>query len=129
FIRFVPWLTASCPEVAVWAQDKLVPLLATMPRQGRLIALHDGTPDVDYDVDVELMELLHAFRVTPAAIPADVPYLHVGPAWPAPAAIPRIGLVWQGGDWDGRRSIPRALLEPLLAVRNVTWVVMQPGAS
>lgn len=128
-IRFVPWLTASCPEVTVWAQAKLVPLLATMPHQGRLIALHDGTPDVDCDVDVELMELLHVFRVTLATLPARVPYLHVSPAWPVPGARPRIGLVWQAGDWDQRRSIPRRLLEPLLAARGVRWVVMQPGAS
>ncbi len=128
FIRFVPWLTASCPQVTVWAQDKLLPLLATMPRQGRLTALHDGTPDIDYDVDVELMELLHVFRVTPAALPAHVPYLRVSPAWPARGAVPRVGLVWQAGDWDGRRSIPRPLLEPLLAARDVSWVVLQPGA-
>ena len=26
----------------------------------RLIPLHDGTPDVGYDVDIEIMELAHA---------------------------------------------------------------------
>ena len=128
FIRFVPWLATWCPQVTVWIQEKLVPLIATMPQHGRLMRLHDGVPDVDYDVDVELTELLHAFRIMPSALPAQVPYLHVPPVWKA-GTLPCIGLVWRSGDWDGQRTIPRALVEPLLAVPRVEWVVMQPGAT
>jgi hypothetical protein len=30
----------------------------------RLLPLHDGAPDVEYNVDVESMELPHIFRTT-----------------------------------------------------------------
>jgi hypothetical protein len=129
FIRFVPWLAARCPAVTVWVQEKLIPLLSTMEGSGALLPLHDGEPDVAHDVQVELMELPHVFRVTLETLPADVPYLHAAPSAGWPRARPRIGLVWQAGDWDARRSIARPLLEPLLTTPAVTWVVMQPGAD
>ena len=129
FIRFVPWLAARCPAVTVRVQEKLIPLLATMAGSGALLPLHDGEPDVAYDVQVELMELPHVFRVTLETLPADVPYLHVTQAAGGPRERPRVGLVWQSGDWDRRRSVARPLLEPLLATPAVTWVVMQPGAG
>ncbi len=128
FIRFMPWLAARCPEVTVWAQPKLLPLLATMRGAGTLIPLHDGTPGVSYDVDIELMELPHIVRVTLDTIPAEVPYLHV-PGAPRNGGAPRVGLVWRAGEWDERRSIPRPLLEPLLEAPGIEWAVLQPDAT
>jgi len=40
----------------------LLSLLAGLPGVRRLLPLHDGTPDVEYEVDVEIMELAHALR-------------------------------------------------------------------
>ena len=128
FIRFVPWLAARCREITVWAQPKLLPLLATVEDVGKLIPLHDGVPDVPYDADVELMELLHVFRVTLETIPAEVPYVHVAAA-PRNGSLPRVGLVWRAGEWDEQRTIARPRLEPLLSVRGIEWVVLQPDAS
>jgi len=129
FIRFVPRLRAIATEVTVWAPPALLPLLGTMPGIGRLLPLHDGTPDVEFDVDIEVMELAHLFRPTPATLPAQVPYL-----FPAKAAQRRepglnVGLVWQAGSWDNSRSIPVALLRPLSAVPGVTLHIMQRHAA
>ena len=55
FIRLVPQVGAA--EVTVWAQPALLPLLSTLPALGRLLPLHDGTPEIPFDVDVEVMEL------------------------------------------------------------------------
>jgi hypothetical protein len=61
-------------------QPSLIPLLQTVRGIDRLLPLHDGSPDIEYDVDIELNELPYLFRTTLANIPADVPYIFVEPA-------------------------------------------------
>ena len=67
-------------DVIVWAQPSLIPLLRTVNGVDQLIELHDGAPDVEYDLDLEITELPYVFRTTLDTIPADVPYVHVEPA-------------------------------------------------
>jgi hypothetical protein len=127
FIRFAPLLRERAAEVTVWAQPALIPLLGTARGIDRLLPLHDGAPEVEYDVDVEVMELAHLLRVTPATLPAEVPYLRA-----EPAPLPRdgrlaVGIVWKAGDWDDRRSVPIALLAPLAELPGVELHVLQRG--
>lgn len=155
FIRFVAPLRTIAREVIVWAQPALLSLLRTAAGIDRLLPLHDGTPDVSYDVDVELMELPHVFRTTLDTLPCAVPYLDVGDgrgppardvrpptqspsqAKNSPRAAPdwhrrtrlRIGLVWQSGGWDDRRSIPTAQLAPLIELAGVEWLALQQGPA
>lgn len=131
FIRYAPLVGAIAAELTVWAQPALIPLLRTMPGIGRLLPLHDGTPEVDYDVDVEVMELPHVFRSTPETVPATVPYLHPPRAARRPDARRdlAVGLVWQAGDWDGRRSVPFPLLRPLAAVPGIALHILQRGRA
>src|ERR1700710_1001569 len=56
YARFLPVLAERCRELTVWVQPALVGLLRTMPTASRVLPLHDGSPDVDYDVDIEIME-------------------------------------------------------------------------
>jgi len=127
FIRFAPLLRRRAAEVTVWAQPALIPLLRTARGIDRLLPLHDAAPGVEYDVDVEVMELAHLLRATPATLPAEVPYLHADPA-----PLPRdgrlaVGVVWKAGDWDDRRSVPLPLLAPLAALPGVTLHILQRG--
>ncbi|HLL48176.1 MAG TPA: glycosyltransferase family 9 protein, partial [Longimicrobiaceae bacterium] len=128
--RFAPLVKAVAAEVVVWAQPALLPLLRTARGIDRLLPLHDGVPDVDFDADVEVMELAHVFRCTPATLPAAVPYLHADPA-----PLPRdgrlaVGVVWQAGDWDGRRrAMAPELLAPLARVPGVALHVLQRGEA
>ena len=126
FIRYAPLVSAIAAELTVWAQPSLLPLLATVKGIGRLLPLHDGVPDVAYDVDVELMELPHVFRTTLDTIPASIPYLHVPPLrrWTHDFAV---GIAWAAGDWNPRRSIPFELLQPLARVPGVSLHVLQRG--
>ena len=130
FIRYAPLIKAIAREVIVWAQPALLPLLRTARGIDRLLPLHDGTPEVEYDVDVESMELPHIFRTTLATIPTEIPYLHI-----APAALPRherlaVGLIWAAGDWEhARRSMPFPLLAPLAAVPGVALYILQRGPA
>src|SRR5439155_234617 len=53
FIRYAPLIKEIAREVMVWAQPVLLPLLRTVRGIDRLLPLHDGAPNVEYDVDVE----------------------------------------------------------------------------
>ena len=116
------------PEVIVWAQASLIPLLRTVEGIDRLLPLHDGVPDVDYDVDVEVAELPYVFRSTLETIPADVPYLHVEPAVLPRSDRMRVGVIWQSGDWDERRSVPFNEIRRLGELPGIDWHVLQRNA-
>lgn len=118
FARFLPILAELAHETCVWAQAPLIPLLRTLPRaiDLRFLPLHDGTPDVEYDVDVEIMELAHALRVRAEEVGELVPYFDVAPAQPLAANGFCAGVVLETGGWDRRRSLPRSLVDRLLAV-------------
>ena len=130
FIRFIPALMRRAREVTVWAQARLIPLLATMRPCPRLLPLHDGAPAAEFELDIEVMELPHLFRATPATLPRTVPYLH-------PPRLPRrsregrraVGLVWQAGEWDARRSVPFAELRRLAGVASVDLFILQRGPA
>ena len=129
FIRYGPLVKEIAAEVIVWAQPKLIPLLSTMRGIDRLLPLHDGTPDVEYDLDVEVMELPHVFRTTLRTLPAEVPYIHVDPVPLKRDGRLAVGIAWRAGDWNERRSIPFPLLAPLKAVSGVAWYIFQRGPT
>src|SRR6185503_15370108 len=62
FIRYAPLLKEIAAEVIVWTQPSLIPLLRSVRGIDRLLPLQDGSPEVEYDVDIELNESLYLFR-------------------------------------------------------------------
>jgi hypothetical protein len=117
FARYLPALRIIARDVIVWAQPKLVPLLQTVSDGLTVLPLHDGAPDVEYDVDIEIMELAYAFRTTLATIPANVPYLRAPAAAVAQGEHSRacaVGIAWRAGDWNPERSIDFTLLTSFL---------------
>jgi hypothetical protein len=128
FIRYAALLKQIAAEVIVWVQPSLLPLLRSVKGIDRLLPLHDGVPDVEYDVDVELSELAYVFRTTLESVPAEVPYLFVEPAEIVSDERLRVGLIWQSGDWDERRSVPFSQVRRLREVRGVEWHVLQREA-
>src|SRR4051794_34028969 len=117
FVRFAKPLRDRAREVLLWGQPELLELLRGVEGIDSLHPLHDGTPALDYDVDMEIMELAHALRVTPGLIAGRVPYLQVGPTLSRKTARSRrpisIGLVWEAGNWDRRRCMPPGILSKL----------------
>src|SRR5215211_1946946 len=99
FIRYAALLKLVAAEVIIWVQPSLIPLLRGVRGIDRLMPLHDGVPDVEYDVDVELGELPFVFRTTIETIPAEVPYICVEPASLEPNGRLRVGLIWESGEW------------------------------
>ncbi len=136
FIRYAPLLRHLAREVIVWAQPELLPLLQGVQGIDRLLPLHDGTPDVSYDVDIEVMELPHALRTLRSSIPADVPYIDVAPHAGGASSVREkrdgglaVGMVWQAGDWDSSRSVPAALLQPIARIPGVALHLLQRGSA
>jgi hypothetical protein len=122
FIRLAKPLRAVASEVIVWAQPELIPLLRGAEGVDRLIPLHDGTPDVD----IEIMELAHALRVTTDIIQPSAAYVcrPMRPARRDPSAF-SVGLVWEAGNWDRRRCVPLELLGRLASETGARLLSLQ----
>ena len=129
FIRYAGLLKRVAAEVVVWAQPSLIPLLRTVEGIDQLLPLHDGVPDVEYDVDVEVTELPYVFRSTLETIPADVPYVHVEPVTLPRSDGLRVGLIWQSGDWDPCRSVSFTEIRRVGQVPGIEWHILQRDAG
>ncbi len=115
FARFLPALRSIAREVTVWCQPALLSLIARVPGVDRVIALHDGTPDAAFDVDIEIMELPHALHAGRDLIEMKAPYLFLPRQGAGPSAEAcAVGLVWKVGAWDKRREVPAAALRCLM---------------
>jgi hypothetical protein len=125
FIRYAALLKQVAAETLVWAQPELLPLLRTAAGIDQLLPLHDGTPDVPYDVDVESMELAEVFRTTVATIPAAIPYLHVvASPMSKQGETLTVAIARRAGRWDPQRAIPLPALEPLAHVPGVRLLLI-----
>jgi hypothetical protein len=124
FARFLPLLDSMAREVIVWAPACLLPLLRTLGTRALMLPLHDGTPEVDYDVDVEIMELPHALRITLDTLPRSVPYFHVAPAGRLSSRC-SVGLVALSGEWDASRSVDGEALVQAVAREGVDVFSLQ----
>jgi len=124
FARFIPRLLDVANEVTIHVQPQLKSLLARICDGAHLYSSdiqHDG----GYDVELEIMELAHVFRIGLDDVPIKMPYIDV-----APASIPdtgklKVGLVWQAGDWDDRRSIPFQSVLEWTGAPNVEFYSLQ----
>jgi hypothetical protein len=116
FARFLSPLHAIAGEIILWCQPELLSLMSTVAGVDRAVPLHDGEPGVDFDVDIEIMEIPHAIRASREQVEIGAPYLR------PPGSDSRdvtadgrlsIGLVWDVGDWQRWRIIPPQLLKEL----------------
>jgi hypothetical protein len=126
FARFLAPLSQMAKTTTVWAQPALIPVLRRLKDAQRLIfiPLHAGNPDVDYDVDIEIMELAHALRVTEADLTRSVPYFDV-PRAPRSSSTRAVGIALKTGGWDDRRTLPFELIDRLQEHRCVELVNLQ----
>jgi hypothetical protein len=132
FARFLPPLAELAGGLSVWCQPELLPLIERVDGVDRAIPLHDGKPDIDFEVDIEIMEIPHAIRACRGLIELRRPYLTL-PLRPASGAVARrgalaVGLVWEVGNWDKRRAIPACLLDKLNR-QGIELYSLQRGAA
>jgi hypothetical protein len=133
FVRFVRPLRNIAREVLLWVQPELLEILRGVEGIDHLYPLHEGTPDFPFDVDIEIMELAHALRVTPELTSCSVPYLPIAQVSRQPSARSTqspaisIGLVWEAGNWDRRRCVPPHALSRLRTIPGVRLFSLQQG--
>lgn len=130
FLRFMRPLRDIARSVTVWCQSELLPLVQRAAGVDRAFALHDGAPDVDFEVDIEIMEVPHAIKARREHVEMRAPYVSLPPAVEPTLPHERglaVGLVWEVGNWDKRRTVPPPLLRHL-AVPGVTLCSLQRGA-
>jgi len=93
-----------------------------------LLPLHDGAPDIEYDADVEIMELPHVFRTTLDTIPRDFS-IHRGAARRARARYRDAWRRCRVVRGRGRARPPRARSADqrrLLSPRNLAGALGRP---
>ena len=131
FIRFAAPLRRLARHTVFWVQPELLELVKAAPGVDRAIPLHEGAPEVAYDVDIEIMELPHALRIAPQTLGRGIPYLFAGFAGEAGIASSRkrVGLIWRAGTWNPSRSIPIELVMPARAAAGVDLFSLQLDAD
>ncbi len=131
FIRFVPRLRRLAADLVVEAQPELIGLLRSVPGIGRIVPLGAGDAE-PHEVAIESMEVPHALRLRLAELPGPVPYLWVeqrrGTALPRDGRR-RVGLVWEAGGWDPRRSLPVSSFRPLAEMPGLALFRLQRGPA
>ena len=128
FVRYAAIIRDMVERVVVEAPPELLSLLRTAKGIDQVVP-QGHEDDTFYDVAVEVMELPHVLRTDIHNIPARVPYFRIAPEPVSFTARLNVGLVWQAGDWDLRRSIPFELVRQLATVRGITWHVLQQGSA
>jgi Tfp pilus assembly protein PilF len=129
FFRYLSGLVERGQRVFVHAQDSLKRLAATMPGVERVVGPSDPRPECGAHVPLLSLPRLLG-RTDPQA------------SWPgaylrAEASLtlvrrPAIGLTWAGNQAhgnDSHRSLPLAVLTPLLAIDGIQWVNLQVGPA
>jgi hypothetical protein len=132
FARFLAPLAERVRTLTIWCQPELIPLIERIEGVDRAIPLHDGTPEADFEVDIEIMEIPHALRAGRDLIELGKPYLTL-PARQGSECIRRqqalaVGMIWEVGNWDKRRAIPALLLRGLNRVGLQLYSLQRGGA-
>ncbi len=126
FARYLPALRRIAASLTLEVQPELLGLLAAVPGPDRVVPFMVAAPTPPSECDIEIMELAHALRLAPEAVPPlslPVPPVRLQGAG--------IGVCWQAGGWDAARSIPldrlASALAPALAGRRL--LSLQPGVG
>ena len=135
-LRFVSEVAARGGELVLELPPNLTRLAASMDGGGEIIAQGQRLPH--FDVHCAFMSLPRVLGITPATVPAHVPYLHADPAacerWRERLAGTggglKVGIAWAGNPkhaGDRRRSIPVERFLPLLGSEGVRFYSLQVG--
>lgn len=133
FLRYAPYLRRRAERVTVEVSPRLVELVRLLPGIDSVVSWEKSAA-VDWDMQIEVMELPYLFRSTLDDLPRTPRYLnlpaklieHIG-AKMRPRRQPRLGVVWAAGGWNCSRSIPFEMLLPLLSLDSFEFWSLQGG--
>jgi tetratricopeptide (TPR) repeat protein len=137
FARYLQPMIEGGMKVHIYCQPTLQDLLGSIPGVARCVTRIDQLVPVDWQVPFP--SLPYCFRTRLDTIPGNTPYLSASSerlnTWrrlfaEVPQRGIRVGLVWQGNPNhrnDRNRSLPPALLAPLLGQPRFQFVSLQKG--
>ena len=133
FLRFMPALRMIARSITVCCQAELLPLVERTEGVSLAIPLDDGAPCVEFDTDIEIMEVPHAIRAGRATVEMRAPYLTLPASCVSSPQVEQrggltAGLVWEVGAWDKRREVPPVLLERLAGDGRILYSLQRGGA-
>ena len=133
FVRFAGLLKPEARQVLLECSPSLAPLLRSCPGIDQVIAR--GTSLPPFDVSASLLSLPALLKMTPAALPVQVPYLFPDAqlvdrwrSWLDRILGFRIGIVWQGSTsyaGDRSRSLPLAEFAALAEMDGVQLISLE----
>lgn len=136
FLRYVPRLRSRASSVVVEVPPGLYELASYIEGVGKAITWGDLAPHapVNWDVQIEVMELPYFFRTSLNELPIFRNYLRLpeslkAPTTSVPTQSPRVGVVWAAGDWNPQRSLPFHFLKRLLSGSDCEFWSLQGGAA
>ncbi|MBF0168374.1 MAG: glycosyltransferase family protein [Alphaproteobacteria bacterium] len=134
FCRYVPMLAAKGIKILLQAPRILHPLLTSLKGLSGLYA--EGDPLPPFDAHAPLLAVPGRMKTCLETIPGEAPYLHPPKDrqdfWRQELAGLeglKAGLVWRGNPNhpnDVNRSLSPALLTPLLNIKGIDWMAIQP---
>lgn len=136
-LRYAPALTAICARAIFQVSDSFLPLMNHFMGVAEATSLGIDSGDTSFDVEIELMELPYVFRTKPQELPLERRYLDRSGALkqrfrsrlaPDRSKL-RVGLAWEGSQWDLERWIPLKLLRPLFNVDCEFWCLQGCAAQ
>lgn len=137
-LRYAPRLQAQAVSVVFEVPPRLLELAACFEGVHKVITWGEHAPrEVPrWDVQVEVMELPYLFRTSLRDLPIATRYLQLPAektreiaARMGPSQLLRIGVVWTAGEWNLGRSIPLAVLDPLLQQQGLEFWSLQGGPA
>ncbi len=128
--RYAQLARQRCARVILECRPELKTLFSQSGVADEVIAFGEEMPPFDFYTSIVSLPGLLGFTLE--NIPGDTPYLKAMPATQPLPATPaenlKVGLVWAGSPThsdDANRSVPLALLTPVLAVSNVSFFSLQ----
>lgn len=139
FLRYGARIRQTASRLIVETHPEMVSLVERLPFVDEVTtwAPARSVRRIDWDQQLEVMELPYAFRSTITTIPDGVPYLDVTPEAKRRSARnlghshdgnrKKIGLLWASSMWNPARSISLAALLPVLNVPGCAFYSFQRG--
>jgi hypothetical protein len=136
FVRYTKLLKQlGARRVVLYCPTSLRTVIETNPDIDQVFCGQEAAPA--FDVHAPLMSLPRLFDTDLSNLPGATPYLSVPPETSVPEALIktdalRVGLAWSGNPShhnDRNRSIPAAVLEPLLGLDGIRFFSLQLGGE
>ena len=133
-LRYAPRLREVASRVIFEVPQRMLSLAPLFRGVDEVITWGEAAPEMspEWDVQVEVTELPYIFRTTIDDLPISTRYLTLpgtilqqAADAMGPATKPRIGVVWASGEWNPERSIPIALLDPMIREASVEFWSLQ----